>query len=740
MRFLSTLRRTLSLHFLLVAIIPILVFGLIAVSLLHKHLQDGIYERNRLLSRDIAAATDEFLAEVERDLTMAANVVAADMLARHQSVDDFFGEIVRRSRSFESIYLLNKDRVVVNLGIDLRTRLNRDDYHGVDFSRHDLFRQHPLPDRAVWSDTFVSLATGEPSVTVAVPSGAGVLLGNVSLRKLSQQLARFAPESGENCAIIDHAGALVASSDPALAMQRINFGFHQGINLTLPSDGETRLERHGDDLLLESTTSIPRTGWVVWVGSDMGKKMMPVNHVRNLLVGSMALAMVLAASVALADARRLMLPLSALSERAGQIGSGDYVIGFRSSGFVEIDSLAASLQQMTQAVRDREQSLVDSERRFRSLVNSIEGVVWEIDVSSGRFIFVSERSAALFGHTPAQWLDDPDFWADHVHEEDRERVTFRGRPSLGFDARHDIEYRFLAADGSSLWVRDLISIVWEGDDPTRLLGVMIDISARKQTEVELERYRTELEKLVAQRTGELQAAQQELVRKERLAVLGQLTATVSHEIRNPLGTVANSLFMMRETLGQECLAQMKRPLALAERSVQRCDGIISELLDFTRQRELRREPLLLDTWLAGTLDEMVWPATVQCHWHFASGATVMADPERLRRALVNAVTNALQAMEAKGAEQCLEITTRRSAGRCEIVVRDSGEGIPEAVRERIFEPLFSTKNFGVGLGMPIIKNIMEDHGGGVSFQSQVGKGTTVTLWLPLPADQPSPAA
>jgi signal transduction histidine kinase len=119
----------------------------------------------------------------------------------------------------------------------------------------------------------------------------------------------------------------------------------------------------------------------------------------------------------------------------------------------------------------------------------------------------------------------------------------------------------------------------------------------------------------------------------------------------------------------------------------------------------------------------------------ASGVTVAADPERLRRALINVINNALQAMEELRAPgQSLEITTSASDGLCEIVVRDSGPGIPEEIRERIFEPLFSTKNFGVGLGVPIIKNIMEDHGGGVSYASRVGEGTTVTLWLPLPAE------
>ena len=93
----------------------------------------------------------------------------------------------------------------------------------------------------------------------------------------------------------------------------------------------------------------------------------------------------------------------------------------------------------------------------------------------------------------------------------------------------------------------------------------------------------------------------------------------------------------------------------------------------------------------------------------------------------------MQAREEKSeGRRLLEITTRSSDGCCEILVRDTGPGIPEALRDRIFEPLFSTKNFGVGLGVPIIKNIMEDHAGGVSYASREGEGTTVTLWLPLP--------
>lgn len=745
MKFFSTLQRTLSLHFLLVAILPTLAFGLIAVSLLHKHLQNGIYQRNQILTNDIGLYVDQFLMEVELDLESVVRVVADGGILRQNAVDNYLTAIVQRSERFESLSLLDRHRQIRSLGLNAQLESRMEDYRGIDLSHHELFKQHAVIDRPAWSDTFISLVTGEPSVTVAIPVGDGILLGNIRLQSLSRQLSRFAMDRHDSCAIVDHDGTLIASSDPDLPMQRINLSNHHSITRTLHGSAETVLEQHDDLRMLESTARINRTGWVAWVGVDLDAKMVAVEHVRNLLAGFMLLAIILAACVALLDARRLMKPLSVFSDRAKQIAAGNYDIAMPLSGFVEIDQLAAGLRGMSHAVREREQSLISSEQRFRDLVNSIDGVVWEIDVRTGGLLFVSERSTTLLGYPPSTWLNDPDFWARHVHPEDHEQVVIRGRRNQDFDGKHDLEYRFIAADGRVLWIRDLVSVIVEVDETTRLLGVMLDVTERKQAEDELAHYRVHLEELVAQRTLALQKAQDELVQKERLAVLGQLTATVSHEIRNPLGTVANALFLMRETLGPDCLSRAERPMALAERSVQRCDGIISELLDFTRRRELRCEPVQVDSLVAEVLEEMSWPSEVQRRWHLDSGVTVHADSERLRRALINVVANALQAMKAGENEQELEIWTRRLADRCEIVIRDTGGGIPEEIRERIFEPMFSTKPFGVGLGVPIIHNIMDDHGGGVDFQSEPGKGTTVTLWLPLansdiPADTPATEA
>ena len=178
-------------------------------------------------------------------------------------------------------------------------------------------------------------------------------------------------------------------------------------------------------------------------------------------------------------------------------------------------------------------------------------------------------------------------------------------------------------------------------------------------------------------------------------------------------------------------SHLARPLQLAERNVERCDSIISDLLDFSRQRKIEKEAVAIDEWLAELLDELTFPADVICQWILNSQAVVSIDKERLRRVLVNVITNALQAMEEVSVtDKSLEINTLLADGRCEINVRDTGVGMSAEVMARIFEPMYSTKNFGVGLGVPIIKNLMEGHGGGVSDQSSPQKGTTVTLWLP----------
>jgi signal transduction histidine kinase len=266
--------------------------------------------------------------------------------------------------------------------------------------------------------------------------------------------------------------------------------------------------------------------------------------------------------------------------------------------------------------------------------------------------------------------------------------------------------------------------------------MLAQIQSRDQT---LEQYRSNLEELVSERTRELEAAQKELVSKEKLAVMGTLSAMVSHEIRNPLGTIRNTIFNIKQLISKNNYA-VEPELERIERNVVRCDHIIEELLDFTRLQEKNFEPIKVDSWLSELIDEQSIPEGMIVTTNLDSQAIVQIDNESFRRAVINVAQNGIQAMTkvkpGKKAEPSehkdmrLTIESRIHQDRVEIVIADTGEGIPQADLDKIYEPLYSTKSFGVGLGLPIVKGIMEQHLGGIEIDSQIGIGTKVTLWLP----------
>ncbi len=262
-----------------------------------------------------------------------------------------------------------------------------------------------------------------------------------------------------------------------------------------------------------------------------------------------------------------------------------------------------------------------------------------------------------------------------------------------------------------------------------------EIAKRQKAEDALNRYREKLEDMVQERTRQLHATQESLMRKERLAALGQLVGTVGHEIRNPLGTIRTSAFSIAERIRDKGLG-VEPALARMERSIDRCDRIIEELLTFARTSALRLELTLIDPWLATVLEEQIVPEGLTLRSTLHSDVELAIDRERFRRCLINVLNNASQALsEARTAGGGIDVKAARENGRLVIRVRDNGPGIPAEHLAKVFEPLFSTRSFGVGLGLAIVKQTMESHGGGVELESAPGRGTDVAWWVPLKPEE-----
>jgi PAS domain S-box-containing protein len=233
--------------------------------------------------------------------------------------------------------------------------------------------------------------------------------------------------------------------------------------------------------------------------------------------------------------------------------------------------------------------------------------------------------------------------------------------------------------------------------------------------------------------AELARTQAELVERERLAVVGELSASIAHEVRNPLGVVFNSLGSLRRLMGKTN-GDVKLLLDIIGEEAERLNRMVDDLLDFARplQPAVERvtlEPLVRDA-IEAARAQHAQAAPVSVGVDVQGAEQVRADPRLLRQALVNLVLNALQALGRGGA---VSITARPCAqrGGAVIAVADDGPGIPEAHRARVFQPFFTTKAKGTGLGLAVVKRIAEGHGGSLSLADRAeGEGSEFQLWLP----------
>jgi len=214
-------------------------------------------------------------------------------------------------------------------------------------------------------------------------------------------------------------------------------------------------------------------------------------------------------------------------------------------------------------------------------------------------------------------------------------------------------------------------------------------------------------------------------RSERLATFGQLVGSIGHELRNPLGVIESSLFLLRGRTGDD--ERVRKHLDRIGDQVQLSNQIISGLLDMVRDRPLPRETVGVAQLVARAAEAVSLPPGVSLAVDAPEGASVRGDPVQLGQALVNLLTNAVQAVGARGE---VRIAARADGGWVAIAVEDDGPGVAESVRGRLFEPLITTKEHGNGLGLALVKRVAERHGGSVGHEPRPGGGTRFTLRIP----------
>jgi len=254
------------------------------------------------------------------------------------------------------------------------------------------------------------------------------------------------------------------------------------------------------------------------------------------------------------------------------------------------------------------------------------------------------------------------------------------------------------------------------------------IQQLKDAKNQVRDYADKLEVKVRQRTKELVVAQKKLLKAERLATIGEISAMVGHDLRNPLTGITGATYYLKMKLGSEINEKSREMLEIIEKDVEYSNKIVNDLLDYSREIHLELKETTPKSIVKGALQLVRIPRNVKLVDATKTEPKITADVEKMKRVFINLIKNAIDAMPKGGT---LRIESIERSGELGMIFADTGAGMTDEVLKRLWSPLFTTKAKGMGFGLPICKRIIEAHDGSISVASTCGKGTTFTITVPI---------
>lgn len=262
---------------------------------------------------------------------------------------------------------------------------------------------------------------------------------------------------------------------------------------------------------------------------------------------------------------------------------------------------------------------------------------------------------------------------------------------------------------------------------THLIGVFHDITRLKAAEDALRRANEELERRVRERTSALEAAQDDLVRKEKLAVLGQIAGGIAHQIRNPLATIKNAAYVLERHLPATSRPELASTMQILHEEVNRANRIITGLLDYARMRAPERAPAEIGPMLEHVLAAAQVPENIRVEIEITTARRVLVDEGQVEGAVFNLVRNCVEEMPHGGK---LTLDARDEGDVVVLGIVDTGPGVAPGAAAHLFEPLYTTKALGLGLGLVTARTLVEGQGGTIACASSGAEGTRFEIRLP----------
>jgi len=368
--------------------------------------------------------------------------------------------------------------------------------------------------------------------------------------------------------------------------------------------------------------------------------------------------------------------------------------------------------------------------RYLDLIDDLDAIVWERDAATLQFTYVNRRGEELLGFPAKQWIENPDFWARCVHPEDRDLALAFHRAAAAQGAAHECEYRVLAANGRVVWLREIITPSRDASGKTTCLrGLMLEVTSRH-------RY------------------QEQVLQEQKLDALSRLAGRVAHDF--------NNLLMVITGYAQEIAGELKPGDPLREdaeeilNAADRATMFTKTLLSYARRQVVEIRDVDLNAMLRaleGRLRQLLGESIELEVSLDATLGPIRTDPVQLEQAVFNLVTNARDAIPARG--QVRVATKRFTVSEAEapqgpalepgdyatLAVTDSGRGMDQETCSHLFEPFFTTKDpaRAAGLGLALTYSLAKQSNGDIQVETAPGRGTTIRVYLPVSAVAAAPA-
>ena len=410
---------------------------------------------------------------------------------------------------------------------------------------------------------------------------------------------------------------------------------------------------------------------------------------------------------------------------AMQAGAADYL---------DKSQLSAPLLERTirHAIERRraEDALRESEQLLHRVIDTVPAGIFAKD-RDGNFIFANRMVAEVYA-TTSERMEGTNEWdysifpsavCDGFLDDDRQVIDSK-QPRVIADAMVP------GPDGTTRWFHTIKVPLTVRGNPDCVLGVSVDITKLRQAEAALKEYSERMAKIVEERSRELKDIQEQLVRRENLAVLSQLARSVGDGLRTPLGIIYSATDYLETVLGGAEVADdtVKECLGAISQEIASLETIISDLLEYARVKSVDKQQIAIADVAREALAECAAPENVHVSVEIPpSMPLVYADPHQIGQVLAKLITNAFQAMPEGGN---LRISATADAHQVHVSLTDTGRGTSPDNMDRLFKPVFATEAWGTGLGLSLAKSLVEANGGSIKVVSREGKGSTFTTILP----------